>query len=193
LPAITIERDGSITPDTGLIRKTGNTYTMTSDIVKEYVIKIDCDNIIFDGAGHVLNCTYPQREHYGGTTDDNGITIMDADNVIVKDIEIVGITYTNYQSVLLNNCTSCTLLKVKADNVLIQGGSLNAIVECDFKYGITGEYVTPTPTLITTPPAEDRNAPHLDPIYYLLPISVIVAVAILAVLLLRHQKTSKSK
>jgi hypothetical protein len=44
-----------------------------------------------------------------------------------------------------------------------------------------------TPTL----PPENRNAPNLDPMYYLIPVSVIVAIAVLSVLLYsRHRKNS---
>jgi len=49
-----------------------------------------------------------------------------------------------------------------------------------------------SPTSTPTLPPENRNAPHLDPICYLLPVSVVVAVVIvLSVLLLkRHRKTA---
>ncbi len=51
---------------------------------------------------------------------------------------------------------------------------------------------TPTPTLIPTPPPEDRNPPHLELTDYLLPIGVIVAVFIGLTILLyqRHRKTA---
>ena len=53
---------------------------------------------------------------------------------------------------------------------------------------------TPTPSLIPTPPPEDRNPPHLELIDYLLPISIILAIIIVSVLLFRrHQKTSNLK
>jgi hypothetical protein len=49
---------------------------------------------------------------------------------------------------------------------------------------------TPTPTAPYLPP-NDRNAPHLEPTFYLIPVSVIVAVVIVLSLLLyrRHRKT----
>ena len=47
---------------------------------------------------------------------------------------------------------------------------------------------TQTPTVTPSPPS-DRNAPHLDPVVYLIPVSVIVAVVAVSVLLFRkHQK-----
>lgn len=49
---------------------------------------------------------------------------------------------------------------------------------------------TPTPTLPATLPPEDRNPPHLDPVYYLIAISVIVAVILVLSVLFysRHRK-----
>ena len=53
---------------------------------------------------------------------------------------------------------------------------------------------TPTPTSTPTPPPTDRNAPHLDPIYYLIPVSIIVTVVILSILRFRrHRKTRNFK
>ncbi len=53
-------------------------------------------------------------------------------------------------------------------------------------------YATPNPTPTPTPDLP-RNPPHLEPIDYLLPISIIVAVVLLSVLLYRrHQKTAIS-
>jgi hypothetical protein len=47
-----------------------------------------------------------------------------------------------------------------------------------------------TPTVTPYQPPIDRNAPHLDPIYYLIPVSIIVGIVILSLLLYRkHRKT----
>ncbi len=65
----------------------------------------------------------------------------------------------------------------------------------------------PTPTISPMPTASsslsptatpssptDRNAPHLDPIYYFIPASIIVAIVILSLLLFRrHRKTTKTR
>jgi hypothetical protein len=51
-----------------------------------------------------------------------------------------------------------------------------------------------SPTSTSTLSPTDRNAPHLDPIYYLIPISIIVAIVIFSLLLFkRHRKTTNSK
>jgi len=53
----------------------------------------------------------------------------------------------------------------------------------------TNQADTPTPTPYLPP----RNPPHLDPIYYLIPASIIVAIVILSLLLFRkHRKTANS-
>ena len=62
----------------------------------------------------------------------------------------------------------------------------------------TEPITTPAPTMTTpspspTPPfSSNRNAPHLDPLYYLIPASVLGIIVVLSVLAFRrHRKTSK--
>jgi N-acetylneuraminic acid mutarotase len=51
-----------------------------------------------------------------------------------------------------------------------------------------------TPTSTFTIPSLERNAPHLDPIYYLIPVSVITAVIVITLLIYkRHRKTVMSR
>jgi hypothetical protein len=54
----------------------------------------------------------------------------------------------------------------------------------------TPQTSNPTPTTPYLPP-NDRNAPHLDPTFYLLPISVIVAVIAIAIIIYRRMKINK--
>ncbi|MCW4002746.1 MAG: hypothetical protein NWE95_02400 [Candidatus Bathyarchaeota archaeon] len=57
LPKITINSNGSVSPENNsYITKTGNTYTLTADIIREFSIEIQCSNIVFDGAGHLVGC-----------------------------------------------------------------------------------------------------------------------------------------
>jgi hypothetical protein len=61
--------------------------------------------------------------------------------------------------------------------------------------------ITPTPTVIEslapTPtylPPSDRNAPHLDPIYYLIPITVIfVAITVSVLIYTKYRKMHSEK
>ncbi len=51
--------------------------------------------------------------------------------------------------------------------------------------------IYPTPTVTTYLPPNDRNAPHLDPTFYLLPIGVAVALVSIAIVIYRR-KTQKA-
>jgi hypothetical protein len=55
LPNIVIKSDGTVEPETEFIKRDGNVYTLTNDLVRNYAIKIQCSNIVFDGAGCVIN------------------------------------------------------------------------------------------------------------------------------------------
>ena len=48
--------------------------------------------------------------------------------------------------------------------------------------------VSPTPTVTPYTPPSNRNAPHLDPIFFLIPVSVIVTVVAVSVLLFRRHR-----
>jgi hypothetical protein len=55
----------------------------------------------------------------------------------------------------------------------------------------TIQYASLSPTSTSTLWPTDRNAPHLDPIYYLIPVSIIIGIVILSLLLYRkHRKTA---
>ena len=67
-------------------------------------------------------------------------------------------------------------------------------VENSYTYGTPISQVqppsSPTPTVTSYLPPEDRNAPHLDPIYYLLPVSVFVVIVVILVLAFRRHRIS---
>lgn len=53
LPTIDIQANGNIEPSTVPIQRNGNIYTLTGNIVG-YSIKVQCDDIVLDGAGFIL-------------------------------------------------------------------------------------------------------------------------------------------
>jgi nitrous oxidase accessory protein NosD len=130
LPYITIKRDGSVEPETDFIVKTGSTYTLTANLLYNYAVRIQCSNIIFDGAGHTINGTVPSSEHFAGwLSDDNGLHIEGVTNVTVRNIEITGF---NDFDVSLTNSTACNFFKMKADDgVTFENSSSNLITECN--------------------------------------------------------------
>jgi parallel beta-helix repeat protein len=85
LPVINIESDGSITPADVPLRQAGNVYSFSGNITN-YVIEVQLDNIIIDGAGYTLQKTMPA---YGNQ---NGIALTDRTNVTIHNLEICGFT-----------------------------------------------------------------------------------------------------
>jgi hypothetical protein len=87
------------------------------------------------------------------------------------------------------------------------GGSISQIVPSGFGSFVAvgntatsiwlAKYSDPTSVPESTPvltPDIPRNAPHLDPIYYLIPVSVVIAVVFVSILIyLRHRKTVNLK
>jgi len=82
---ITINADGSFTPSTAPIARTGNEYKLTQDIHNPLIVK--ADNIVVNGQGHLLN---------GNGTVGNlfvlksqiGVELSSAKNVTVHDFNI---------------------------------------------------------------------------------------------------------
>jgi hypothetical protein len=130
LPTIGIKSDGSVEPETDFIDKTGNTYTLTANLSHNYAVGIQCSNIIFDGAGHIINGTVPSSEHLAGWfSDGNGLRLEGVTNVTVRNIEITG--FSDFD-VSLKNSHACHFLKMKAnDGVALENSSSNLITECN--------------------------------------------------------------
>jgi hypothetical protein len=55
LPEITIKSDGTVEPETQYLTRTGNVYTLTKNLTRAYSVVIKCSNILFDGAGYVID------------------------------------------------------------------------------------------------------------------------------------------
>ena len=116
LSKITINSDGSVTPETDYISRGENVYTLTSDIIDEYFIEILCSNIVFDGAGHTINVT----RNYASPLDLNEVT-----NVTIRNIEVCSL----YISIDLSSCSHCLVIGVKTrENVRIIG-TFNTLTE----------------------------------------------------------------
>ena len=111
LSKITINSDGSVTPETDYINRAGNSYTLTSDIIDEYLIEILRSNIVFDGGGHIINVT----KTYASPLD-----LIEVTNVTIRNVEV----YSRYISIDLRLCSNCLVTNVKTgENVRIIGTS----------------------------------------------------------------------
>jgi hypothetical protein len=145
LTSITIESDGSINPGTEIIRRDGNVYSLTVDLSYKYAIKIQCNNIVLDGAGHIVNGTVPSPSDFAGwTTENSGLSVEGVTNVTVRDIEITGF---NDFDAAVKNCHECVFQSFKADDgFTLENSSSNTISESN----IAGIYAAVQPGLYMT-------------------------------------------
>jgi parallel beta-helix repeat protein len=80
---IYIRADGSIDPPTAPIQRNGTLYTFTDDIYDQIIV--EKDNIVIDGAAHVLQGT--------GASWTTGIDLTRRSNVTVERVDIRGFNY----------------------------------------------------------------------------------------------------
>jgi hypothetical protein len=143
LPYIYIREDGSIEPSTAHLRRNGNIYTLTSDIV-EHTLLIDCDNIVVDGNGYSL-----KGRCVGGPLSDCAIrfglanyTVVSRKNVTIKNFNIDyfpdGIEASNLsEGTIMGNTINCARgISISGSRNQITGNTLMGAVQ-DYFYGIS--------------------------------------------------------
>jgi hypothetical protein len=129
LPSITINHDGTITPENANITRNGDTYNLTTDLIKQYNIVIKRDNAIFDGGEHFIDV--PNGEDRQGIVHSNvGIDLEGVDNVTVRNLSVSAGPYTTG-----NNCT---LERVNATGRLVIIGNFNVVTNCNTCVDILG-------------------------------------------------------
>jgi hypothetical protein len=123
VPIIQINGDGSITPETDLISRNGNTYTLTANI-DGYKLLIACSNIVLDGNGYTLTL-------YAG--DNPAIHLLNdanvragLENVKIKNIEI----FAFYYAISMYHCSRCHISGVKtSQRIRLAYSDYNTITE----------------------------------------------------------------
>jgi hypothetical protein len=136
LPAIIIENDGTVVPQTEYIKQEGSIYKLTADLQQTYVIVINCSNIVFDGQGHVINGTEPNLElhkmgAYGYYC--HGIHLENVSNVAVKGLSVLGFTKS---SINVDNSKRIDLLRVQADEIRLAQSTY-----CHVSESVSGLYL----------------------------------------------------
>jgi hypothetical protein len=122
LPNIVINSDGRVVPETEFIRQDGNVYTLTADLPQKYTIKIQCNGIVFDGAGRIMDGAV--TAYYGPGND--GLSLESVTNVTVKDVQVCDFGYSD---VSIKNSRECVLLRIKARSFELENSDFNRIVE----------------------------------------------------------------
>jgi hypothetical protein len=116
LPEITINNDGSISPQTELISRNGSTYTLKANSQEPIVIA--CSNIVFDGAGHTINIT---------SGDNCGLLLDEVNNVIVRNVKVFS---RNIYSIYLGyGSSNCLITGVQTGYTIRIVGDSNNITE----------------------------------------------------------------
>ncbi len=131
LPAIIINSNGTVTPETGYIQRAGNVYTLTANITQEYSVRIERSNIVFDGAGHTIDVAVPGVFNVDGCNngiyEDVGITLADVNNVTVKNVNV---SSNNIYTISLRYSSNCQFIGLTTNKyVRIWGSSFNNITE----------------------------------------------------------------
>lgn len=121
LPYITIKSDGSIEPETEYINQTGNLYTLTKNLPQKYAITIQRSNIVFEGAGHIINGSASILGY-----SNRGLSLKDVTNVTIKDIEVCGFID---RDISIENSSKCHILRVNAQIFHLWDSSFNTITE----------------------------------------------------------------
>ena len=108
LPRIYIRNNGNIEPASAPIDRAGDIYILTDNIVL-YTIEIQCDNIVLDGAGHMIQGNASRFKYDDGN---NGVIVAGHNNINItrlsfeqgdtgvrvsksSNINIVGNTFSN--------------------------------------------------------------------------------------------------
>jgi parallel beta-helix repeat protein len=81
--AIIIRSDGEVGPDVNPFQITGNTYTLTADLISNatyYTLDVRCNNIMLDGGGYTIR----------GYGSDPCIVINACTNVTIQNFEVSG-------------------------------------------------------------------------------------------------------
>jgi hypothetical protein len=125
LPVITIKNNGTVEPETEFINQTGNVYTLTANLTQKYTISIEASNIVFDGAGHSIDCA---NTNYFNT----GIQISTATNVTVKNVYVLT---TNFRNMWLYCCSNCTISNSNMDKYVFLVNSNDNFITKDRIFG----------------------------------------------------------
>jgi hypothetical protein len=131
LPAIVIQSDGSVVPETEFINHTGNVYSLAGNLLQKYAIVIRCSNIVFDGAGHTI---YGAASFIGFAN--IGLNLESVTNVIVKDLKVNG--FAN-RDISIEHSSECYILRVSARYFDLVNSNYNTIAESnigDEHYGL---------------------------------------------------------
>ncbi|MCW4017071.1 MAG: right-handed parallel beta-helix repeat-containing protein [Candidatus Bathyarchaeota archaeon] len=105
LDTLTINADGTLSPQIDAINQVGNVYTLTENIT-QYVLEVQRNNIVIDGAGYTIQRTLPTWSAQ------SAVALIGRTNVTVKNLHVDGLN----RGVLLSSSYNCTISQNKFTN-----------------------------------------------------------------------------
>jgi hypothetical protein len=129
LPTITINSDGSITPETPYVIRAGNNYTLTADVIQQYSIKISASDIVFDGAGHTINVAVEgafSENGYPAAYMNAGLNLETVHNVLVKNVTVFA---NNNNAINLQFSSNCQITNITTNKEVRILGDFNKVTE----------------------------------------------------------------
>ncbi len=103
LPYITINADGTVSPQNAPVKRVENHYTLTGDIFNR-TLRIQRNNIAVDGESYKIE---------GEPRAAQAIIIQNVNNVTIKNLEVTDFWY----GLLLTNCSDVTINNNKITNI----------------------------------------------------------------------------
>jgi hypothetical protein len=118
VPQIKIYADGTITPQTEQITRSGATYTLTDNLDGTQIV-IECSNIIFDGNGYSITLM--------NSGSNPGIHISYSTNTTIKNMQVKTPLYTG---ILMHDCSDCHITGIKSSGFIeLRQSSHNVMCE----------------------------------------------------------------
>jgi parallel beta-helix repeat protein len=118
---ISINADGSVTPSTTPLQRSGNTYTLTGSVFDSPIV-VQRSDIVVDGGNYIL-----QVRQTADFTHVAGINLTKVNNVIIKNFEVEGfgngINIQNSSNCIIENNTITT-----TNGIALTGSSNNQII-----------------------------------------------------------------
>jgi parallel beta-helix repeat protein len=134
---IAVDADGNVTPSTAPIQQSGDTYTLTGDVVGS--ISVLRSNMTFDGNGHSLTGGRGVGGLSVGYDFYSSITSVGASNVTVKNLivkgSVYGIALIETKNALISNNTVSETSNVPFQptaGIRVEGGGSNIIKRNNF-------------------------------------------------------------
>lgn len=142
LEKICITSDGSISPQSNSITRSGDVYTLNANITN-YPLEVQRDNIVMEGAGFTLQKNTPAL----GRQD--AVALKGRNNVTIRNLNIQGYDY----GIFVSNSHNCNIIENKFSNnkygIVLADRSSNNLISANnwFSGGGISIYTSPNNTL----------------------------------------------